>query len=126
MAEPLPLWKPPSRGEIPEAPEWMERWMAPYNRQMKAITDTLSGGIDSKNEASEEKTVEVRHGVPLPVTCSKVKTKPKGLLILATEYPIASWAGRGTDTGKLELTVNFASPAPAGDVPVTIKILGGV
>ncbi len=124
MADPLPLWKPPTPDEIPEAPEWLTRWMAPYNRQLTAITNALAGGLDERHELADVKEIEVRDGEMLEVRTEKVRTKPKGVQILATEFPIRAWNGRGIDIGALELTVYFEAPAPAGDVPITIKILG--
>lgn len=125
MADPVPLFKPSNRGEIPEAPEWLERWMAPYDRQIKALTDVLAGGITPTHEAAEVKVVPVRHGVSIDVSSTKVKGKPSGVQVIASENPIKSWSGVGIDQGTVRLTVNFDTPVPAGDVDVTIKILGG-
>lgn len=124
MADPVPLWKPTSRAEIPEAPEWLERWMAPYNRQIKAITDTLAGGITPTHEAAEVKVVPVRDGVRSVISSTKVKGKPSGVQVISSENPIKSWSGRGIDQGTIELTVSFDPPV-MGDVDVTVKILGG-
>ncbi len=125
MSEKIPNFKPMTRGEMPEAPEWIDRFIAPLNRQIQALTSALQGGIGPAHEDADTREIQVRHGVTVEVFSSRVKGRPRGALILAAEHPVRAWRAQPVDSGKLELTVYFDAPEPAGDVGITVKVLGG-
>lgn len=124
MAEPLGDFKPITRQEVPEAPEWADRYLAAINKQVKAITDLLKGGLGPRQENADQRAIDVRHGKATTVTSSKLTGRPAGAVLVSSPFPIQAFQAVPTDVREIEVTAWFQAPVPTGDVEIVIKILG--
>jgi len=105
---------------------WVWEVLQAYSDQMKALTDLHQGGHTAEEERAEIRTIAVRHGVPLEVTSTKLKTRPIGVLVLACPVRCETPVFEALGEGEMRVTFYFtASPPPAGDVEVTVKMVGG-
>jgi hypothetical protein len=125
MNNTIPAFKPLSRGEFPDAPEWADRYMGPVNRQLDIITKSLQGRLLPANTSGGPlKKIGVRHGRKVRVQIDGMRIRPSGVTIVATPYPAFAPVVEPVDVGTLDLTVYFGTPVPSQEVPVVIQVHG--
>jgi hypothetical protein len=116
---------PPNPSETPGFPKdakWLPVYLQSVFEHLKLLTQAMQGKLSSENSNDDTKTVFVRHGIPIEVTC-KVKGRPTGASIIAFTDPCVLSEIQPIDVGKIRLTVSFDDAAP-DERAVTILIKG--
>ena len=119
-------FKPFSRSDVPQAPEWMDEVFKKLNGILKEHTTALQGQLAlGENQNAEIRVLQVRDGVPQDVTLQTLRGRPVGATLLYWDQPVTAFPVRMViiDVNKVRVTVDFATD-PEVAVNVTIVFWG--
>lgn len=119
----IPRFEPTTRNDVPAVRTEVEEFCGPVQKQVRILTRALQGDLEGQNERGGRlRSLRVRHGVTVRITIDEMKMKPTGAAIIRTPYPCYIPKVEPIDEGILDLTVHFIPPAPAGDIPIVLKV----
>lgn len=118
-------WRRITLDDISEAPEWFQRAVDSLNDQIEDLTTALQLRLTlSENLYSEVRTLELAHDVSTDIRLQKIRTRPLGLLVLATDYyEYHRAAMEVVDRDLIRVKIKW-DVAPSSEVAVTLAIFG--
>ena len=116
-----------SRTDNPQIPEWMEPLLKVINDQFESITTALQGSLTfDDNFNAEIKEFSLKDNTAVDVKLSRVKGKPRGVILLdrdVFDYHVAAFEILDEKTVRVKLS--FTDTAPLGDVKIRLLVVGG-
>jgi hypothetical protein len=108
---------------VPKGSDWAAKYVSPVSDQVKAITAVLQGKVGPDNLNWEVRTVEVKSGEAVEISCNALNGKPLGALLAAASRRVLDFTATPLDVRKIRLLVTF-DVAPDVAEAVTVIVLG--
>lgn len=115
-----------SRAEVPEAPQWIDKFVGPIYEYLDQLSKLAAGKISLEdNLLCEVRQLVVKHRVPVEIALKTLTAKPLGVMRLFEDLNDDAWMrARIIDEKRVELTFRFDSE-PKDPVTVRVVVWGG-